>query len=73
MREAFELAWANAYILSGKHPFFLALDDISFHRPVDIGSILHLQSKIAFASGLNMKAKIKKERKMMMIMTITKP
>ena len=51
LREAFELAWANAYLLAGAHPYFLALDDVTFHRPVEIGSLLHLTATVAFAPG----------------------
>ena len=34
MRQAFELAWANAYVYAGKRrPYILHMDDILFERP----------------------------------------
>ena len=34
MRQAFELAWASAYVYAGKRrPYILHMDDILFERP----------------------------------------
>ena len=51
MRKAFELAHNAAYIYTKSNPFFLALDDISFIKGVEIGSILSFYSEIIFVSS----------------------
>ncbi|KAL1925161.1 uncharacterized protein VTP21DRAFT_44 [Calcarisporiella thermophila] len=51
MRRAHELALSNASLFLGTHPKFLALDQISFHAPVPIGSVLKLVSEITYAEG----------------------
>eukprot|EP00049_Salpingoeca_infusionum_P003899 m.72305 g.72305 ORF g.72305 m.72305 type:complete len:477 (-) comp12328_c0_seq4:1856-3286(-) len=51
MKEAFELAWMTAFQLLGTHPFFLAVDDISFRLPVKIGSILRFSSRVTYSAG----------------------
>lgn len=46
MREAFELAYTNARLYLKARPFTLSSDDITFRRPVPIGSILFLSSQV---------------------------
>lgn len=48
MRQAFELAWANAYIFGKERPFIVYMDDISFEAPVEVGSLLYFSSQISF-------------------------
>lgn len=48
MRNAFELAWATTYILSGRRPKTYHTDDIWFRRPVELGSLLHYQSQVVY-------------------------
>jgi acyl-coenzyme A thioesterase 9 len=48
MRRAFELAFANAYTFGGEWPEMLEVDNITFHRPVDIGNLLHFQSRVIY-------------------------
>ena len=49
MRQAFELGWACAYVYAGKRvPRIKYMDDILFERPVEIGSLLHFNSQVAF-------------------------
>ncbi|XP_070213081.1 acyl-coenzyme A thioesterase 9, mitochondrial-like isoform X2 [Littorina saxatilis] len=45
MRQAFEMAWANAAIYCKGRPVVQVVDDIVFHRPVEIGSLLFLSSQ----------------------------
>lgn len=53
MKNAYELARCNAYIFSGanSHPYFIAVDSMSFLKPVEIGSIISFRSKICYAAG----------------------
>ncbi len=46
MRQAFELAWANTYVYSGQRPFVKHMDDISFKKPVPVGSLLYFNSQV---------------------------
>lgn len=48
MRCAFELAWATAYIMSGRKPEIYHTDDIWFRRPVDVGSLLHYEAQAVY-------------------------
>ncbi|CAO3570903.1 unnamed protein product [Mortierella alpina] len=51
MRLAYELAFCNASVFISSRPTFLALDEISFRKPVPIGTFLALDSKIVYAEG----------------------
>ncbi|KAG0251770.1 hypothetical protein BG011_007377 [Mortierella polycephala] len=51
MRLAYELAFCNASVFINYRPTFLALDEISFRKPVPIGALLDLDSQIAFSEG----------------------
>ncbi|XP_077987731.1 acyl-coenzyme A thioesterase 9, mitochondrial-like [Glandiceps talaboti] len=51
MRQAFELAWANAYVHCKSRPMVTAVDDILFRKPVAIGSLLYLSSQVAYTDG----------------------
>ena len=46
-----QLAFANASLFAHRHMRFLSLDDISFRRPVNIGSIVRLSSVIAHTTA----------------------
>ncbi|KAN0080039.1 HotDog domain containing protein [Tylopilus felleus] len=46
MRLAYELGFANSCLFTRSHVSFLSLDNISFRKPVNIGSILRLESQI---------------------------
>ncbi|XP_064615404.1 acyl-coenzyme A thioesterase 9, mitochondrial-like [Liolophura sinensis] len=61
MRKAFELAWANANLLCQSRPYVLAVDDILFRKPVEIGSLLFLSSQIVYTSGTKMQVKVHAE------------
>ncbi|KAI8927922.1 HotDog domain-containing protein [Entophlyctis helioformis] len=51
MRLAFELAYANALIFAKSPIVFVALDDITFRLPVNIGSLLCLRSQVVYSLG----------------------
>ena len=51
MRLAYELALGNASVFIKYRPLFLALDEISFQKPVPTGTFLALDSQIVFAEG----------------------
>ncbi|KAI8599037.1 acyl-CoA thioester hydrolase [Dissophora ornata] len=51
MRLAYELAFCNASVFINYRPTFLALDEISFRKPVPIGTFLALDSQIAYSEG----------------------
>lgn len=51
MREAFELAYTTARLYLRARPFTLSSDDITFRKPVPIGSVLFLSSQVEYAEG----------------------
>lgn len=51
MRSAYELAFCNASTFLHARPVLLALDEITFRKPVPIGSQLHLASQVVYAEG----------------------
>ncbi|KAB7504898.1 Acyl-coenzyme A thioesterase 9, mitochondrial, partial [Armadillidium nasatum] len=48
MRVAFELSFTNAAVYSKQRPRILHVDDIMFRKPVEIGSLLYLNSQVPF-------------------------
>jgi acyl-coenzyme A thioesterase 9 len=54
MRKAYELAWANAEVFGKARPRLCAVDDISFRRPVLIGSLLMLSSQVVYVKDNQM-------------------
>ncbi|KAM3933667.1 acyl-coenzyme A thioesterase 9, mitochondrial isoform 1-T1 [Leptodactylus fuscus] len=51
MRKAYELGWATACSYGGSRPFVVAVDDIMFQRPVEIGSLLFLSSQACYTEN----------------------
>ncbi|KAJ3306282.1 Acyl-coenzyme A thioesterase 9, mitochondrial [Kappamyces sp. JEL0829] len=52
MRLAYELAYATALVATKSESVaFLAMDDITFRKPVSIGSILSIHSRIEYCPG----------------------
>uniref|UniRef100_A0A8C5WL37 HotDog ACOT-type domain-containing protein n=1 Tax=Leptobrachium leishanense TaxID=445787 RepID=A0A8C5WL37_9ANUR len=51
MRKAYELGWATACSYGGSRPFVVAVDDIMFQRPVEIGSLLFLSSQVCYTQN----------------------
>lgn len=58
MRQAYELAWANACLYSKTTPRIQVVDDISFKKPVLIGSLLFLNSQIVYTEDNQMQIKV---------------
>lgn len=50
IHRAFDLALATAYTFSGSYPYFKAVDKIMFKRPVDIGDLVRLKSRVVYTS-----------------------
>ncbi|KAM4047497.1 LOW QUALITY PROTEIN: acyl-coenzyme A thioesterase 9, mitochondrial [Anomaloglossus baeobatrachus] len=51
MRKAYELGWATACSYGGSRPYVVAVDDIMFQRPVEIGSLLFLSSQVCYTES----------------------
>lgn len=51
MRRAFETAWAAGWRATGALPKFLALDDITFQHPVEVGSMVRFDARVTYALG----------------------
>lgn len=58
MRQAYELAWTNACLYSKTTPRIQVIDNISFKKPVLIGSLLFLNSQIVYTEGNQMQIKV---------------
>lgn len=61
MRKAFELGWATAFTYSSSRPFVVAVDDIMFQRPVEIGSLLFLASQVCYTDKNHMQVRVHSE------------
>ncbi|XP_038658706.1 acyl-coenzyme A thioesterase 9, mitochondrial-like isoform X2 [Scyliorhinus canicula] len=61
MRKAFELAWANACIYGGSRPYPVAVDDILFQKPVEIGSLLYLSSQVCYTESNYIQVRVHSE------------
>eukprot|EP00026_Physarum_polycephalum_P007457 Phypoly_transcript_07517.p1 GENE.Phypoly_transcript_07517~~Phypoly_transcript_07517.p1 ORF type:complete len:488 (+),score=74.44 Phypoly_transcript_07517:52-1515(+) len=48
MRKGFELAFSTAYLFGKSLPFFFAMDDVTFYKPVEIGDILSLEATVTY-------------------------
>ncbi|KAG8009651.1 Acyl-coenzyme A thioesterase 10, partial [Nibea albiflora] len=61
MRKAYELGWANACSFGGCRPSLLAVDDILFQKPVEIGSLLLLSSQVCYTQGKHIQVRVHSE------------
>lgn len=50
MNRAYDLALATCYTFAGSYPVFQEIDRIAFRRPVDVGDLLRLKSRVIFTS-----------------------
>jgi len=48
MRQAYELAWCTGLIFSGTNPRFVEISEFSFHKPVPVGCLLRLKSRVVY-------------------------
>jgi acyl-coenzyme A thioesterase 9 len=51
MHRAYDLAHATCYSFAGAYPHFKEVDEISFKKPVDIGDLVRLKSKVVYTSN----------------------
>lgn len=58
MRQAFELAWTNACLFSKTTIRCSVVDNISFRKPVVIGSLLFLTSEIVYTESNQIQVKV---------------
>ncbi|KAL3040580.1 hypothetical protein OYC64_011569 [Pagothenia borchgrevinki] len=61
MRKAYELGWANACSFGGCRPSLMAVDDILFQKPVEIGSLLLLSSQVCYTQGNHIQVRVHSE------------
>uniref|UniRef100_A0A2K6FDU2 Acyl-CoA thioesterase 9 n=1 Tax=Propithecus coquereli TaxID=379532 RepID=A0A2K6FDU2_PROCO len=61
MRKAYELAWATACSFSGSRAFVVAVDDIMFQKPVEVGSLLFLSSQVCFTQNNHIQVRVHSE------------
>ncbi|XP_061661668.1 acyl-coenzyme A thioesterase 9, mitochondrial-like isoform X10 [Syngnathoides biaculeatus] len=61
MRKAYELAWANASAFGGCRPALVAVDDILFQKPVEIGSLLLLSSQVCYTQDNYIQVRVHSE------------
>ncbi|XP_036371601.1 acyl-CoA thioesterase 9, tandem duplicate 1 isoform X1 [Megalops cyprinoides] len=61
MRKAYELGWANALAYGGCRPNLVAVDDILFQRPVEIGSLLLLSSQVCYTQDRYIQVRVHTE------------
>lgn len=48
MRRAYELGFACAYMNAGERPHFVEVDEVVFTHPVEVGSLLQLESRLLY-------------------------
>ncbi|XP_035269508.1 acyl-coenzyme A thioesterase 9, mitochondrial-like isoform X2 [Anguilla rostrata] len=61
MRKAYELGWANACGYGGCRPNLVAVDDILFQKPVEIGSLLLLSSQVCYTQDKYIQVRVHTE------------
>ncbi|KAI5627440.1 acyl-CoA thioesterase 9, tandem duplicate 1 isoform X1 [Silurus asotus] len=61
MRKAYELGWANACAFAGCRPMLVAVDDIMFRKPVEIGSLLMLSSQVCYTEEHHVQVRVHTE------------
>uniref|UniRef100_A0A2K6CB85 Acyl-CoA thioesterase 9 n=1 Tax=Macaca nemestrina TaxID=9545 RepID=A0A2K6CB85_MACNE len=61
MRKAYELGWATACSFGGSRPFVVAVDDIMFQKPVEVGSLLFLSSQVCFTQNNYIQVRVHSE------------
>lgn len=50
MRQAVELSWASAYLFSKYRPELKHISDISFHKPVEVNSLIRMHAHVVFTT-----------------------
>lgn len=50
MHRAYDLAQATCYTFAGQYPRFRGVEEVAFKKPVDIGDLVRLKSKVVYSS-----------------------
>ncbi len=50
MRQAFELSFSTAWVFTGCKPEFFSLDNITFQRPVELGTLLRSTARVEYTA-----------------------
>ena len=50
MRQAFELGFSTAWVFTGCKPEFFSLDNITFQRPVELGTLLRSTARVEYTA-----------------------
>eukprot|EP01119_Soliformovum_irregulare_P008170 TRINITY_DN2113_c0_g1_i3.p1 TRINITY_DN2113_c0_g1~~TRINITY_DN2113_c0_g1_i3.p1 ORF type:complete len:232 (+),score=84.77 TRINITY_DN2113_c0_g1_i3:605-1300(+) len=58
MRKGFELAFSTAFLFARSQPAFVALEDVTFFKPVEIGDILRLNSRVVFTQDKSVQVEV---------------
>ncbi|KAL0479428.1 acyl-coenzyme A thioesterase, mitochondrial [Acrasis kona] len=61
IRQAYELAWVTAYTYSKHRPTFISLDDNSFLKPVEIGSVVNFASRVVYTATNTVQIRVEVE------------
>ncbi|XP_038066787.1 acyl-coenzyme A thioesterase 9, mitochondrial-like [Patiria miniata] len=61
MRQALELAYANAAVYCQRRPMFKSVDSIQFRKPVEVGDLLYLASQVAYTESNYMQLRVHAE------------
>ncbi|CAF1617942.1 unnamed protein product [Adineta ricciae] len=61
MRKSFELGWTTASLFAKQSLSTLAVDDIMFQRPVEIGSLLFLSAMVVYVEGNKIQTRVHAE------------
>lgn len=51
MHKAYDLAAATGYLFAGAMPIFKEVDKIHFRKPVEVGNLISMHSKVVYSSG----------------------
>eukprot|EP01038_Epipyxis_sp_PR26KG_P006474 gene6474-8904_t len=55
IHRAYDLALATCYTFSGVYPIFQQVDEISFRKPVDVGNLIRMKSRVIYTSDTPIK------------------
>ncbi|KAF0972861.1 hypothetical protein FDP41_009110 [Naegleria fowleri] len=58
LREAYEIGFITAYMYTKHRPVFLALNENSFLKPVEVGSVVEFTSQIVYAGDKSLEIRV---------------
>ena len=50
IHKAYDIALATSYTFAGKFPTLISVDKIEFKRPVDVGDLVRMKSRICYSA-----------------------